>query len=239
MKLAQRLFFVCAAAVLAHAAGCGKIKLDSTEAVAAAPDQHKIVLENDAVRVLEATVPLHSKEPPHAHFWPSVFFEQTSPKSEPWKTVNIRWSQGGPSKGFDSSDRDRHNLLIELKKADCKPAPLADLPATDAVKIHDPNMTVVLENEYVRVLSVRVPPGEKEPWHTHTWPAVVVYFHLPPSQRLLPDGKKTPRAELTKLQVSYDSDSQPVHSVENLGKEWYQAYRVELKPTTTVAVARN
>ena len=224
---------------LEAATGCSLMTPDATDAVTAAPQNHKVILENDTVRVLEATVPLHTREVPHTHFWPSVFFEQTSPVNEPWKTVTIRWSKGGPSKGFDSSDRDRHNLLIELKKTDCKPAPLADLPATDAVKIHDPNMTVVLENEYVRVLSVRVAPGEKEPWHTHTWPAVVVYFHLPPSQRLLPDGTKTPRAELTKLQVTYDSNSQPVHSVENLGKEWYQAYRVELKPTSTAAVVRN
>jgi len=226
-------------ACLQAAAGCSQMTPDATDAVTAAPQNHKVILENDAVRVLEATVPLHSREVPHTHFWPSVFFEQTSPVNEPWETATVRWSKGGPSKGFDSSDRDRHNLLIELKKTDCKPATLADLPATDAVKIHDPNMTVVLENEYVRVLSVRVAPGEKEPWHTHTWPAVVVYFHLPPSQRLLPDGKKTARAELTHLQVSYDADSQPVHSMENLGKEWYQAYRVELKPTTTVTVARN
>ena len=130
-------------------------------------------------------MPLHSHEPPHTHPWPSVFFEQTSGLNEPWKTVNIRWSQGGPSKGFESSDRDRHNLLIELKNTDCQPAPAAELPDTDGVKIHDPNMTVVLENAYVRVLSVRIPPGEKEPWHTHTWPAVVVYFSLPASQRLL------------------------------------------------------
>src|SRR5260370_3815292 len=148
-------------------ASCGQIKPDATDAVVAGPENHKVVLENDAVRILEATVPMHSKEVPHTHFWPSVFFEQTSPKNEPWKTVNVRWSQGGPSKGFDSSDRDRHNLLIEIKNVDCQPAPLTDLPATDAVKIHDPNMTVVLENAYVRVLSVRIPPGEKEPWHTH------------------------------------------------------------------------
>src|SRR5215471_4249480 len=219
----------------ANAAGCGQIKPDATDAVIAASHNHKVILENDAVRVLEATVPLHSREVPHTHFWPSVFFEQTSPVNEPWKTVTIRWSKGGPSKGFDSSDRDRHNLLIELKKADCKPAPLADLPATDAVKIHDPNMTVVLENEYVRVLSVRVPPGEKEPWHTHTWPAVVVYFHLPPSKRLSPDGSSQTRAELKELQVTFDPNSQPLHSVENLGKAPYQAYRIELKPATASA----
>jgi hypothetical protein len=218
--------------------GCGQITPDATDAVALAPRNHKVVLENDTVRVLEATVPLHSKEPAHTHVWPSVFFEQTSGHDEPWKTVAIRWSEGGPSKGFDSSDRDRHNLLIELKRADCQPSPATNLPATDAVTIHDPNIAVVLENAYVRVLSVRVPPGEKEPWHTHTWPAVVVYFRLPPSQRLLPDGKKTPRAELKDMQVTYDGDSQPLHSIENLGTVTYQAYRVELKPTTATAVAR-
>ena len=221
-----------------RAAGCGQIKPDATDAVAAAAENHKVILENDTVRVLEATVPLHSREVPHTHFWPSVFFEQTSSRDEPWKSVNIRWSEGGPAKGFPSSDHDRHNLLIELKNVDCQAAPSPALPATDAVVIHDPNISVVLENAYVRVLSVRVPPGEKEPWHTHTWPAVVVYFRLPPSQRLSPDGKKTPRAELKEMQVTFDSNSQPLHSIENLGKVPYQAYRVEIKPTTKVAVAR-
>ncbi|PWU00509.1 MAG: hypothetical protein C5B51_25060 [Terriglobia bacterium] len=190
------------------------------------------------VRVLEATVPLHSKELPHTHPWPSVFFEQTSPKEQPWQTVNIRWSQGGPSKGFPDADRDRHNLLIEVKNVDCQPAASAPLPDTDAVKIHDPNITVALENSYVRVLSVRVPPGEKEPWHTHTWPAVVVYFRLPPSRRLLQDGTTVPRAELKEMQISFDANSQPMHSVENLGTVLYQAYRVELKPTTKTPVTQ-
>ena len=222
------------------AAGCGTTKVDSTDAVTAAPSNHKVILENYTVRVLEATVPLHSREVPHTHFWPSVFFEQTSGANDPpFQTVNLRWSQGGPSKGFDSSDRDRHNLLIELKNTDCQPVPSPALPATDAVTIKDPNISIALENPYVRVLSVRVPPGEKEPWHTHTWPAVVVYFRLPPSQRLLQDGTKIPRAELKEMQVTFDANSQPLHSVENLGKVMYQAYRVELKPTTKVAVVRS
>ena len=134
-KLLRRIRFSLEAMVLAvlflpaglqAATGCGVIKPDSTDAVAAAPDHHKVILENNAVRVLEARVPLHSKEPPHTHPWPSVFFEQTSGLSEPWKTVNIRWSEGGPSKGFESSDRDRHNLLVEIKSVDCQPAPAAD-----------------------------------------------------------------------------------------------------------------
>ena len=221
-----------------RAAGCGQIKPDATDAITAAPANHKVILENDTVRVLEATVPMHAREVPHTHFWPSVFFEQTSGVNDPWKTVKIRWSEGGPSKGFDNSDHDRHNLLIELKNVDCQPSADPALPASDGVTIHDPNISVVLENAYVRVLSVRVPPGEKEPWHTHTWPAVVVYFRLPPSQRLTPDGKKTPRAELKEMQVTFDSNSQPLHSVENLGSVMYQAYRVEIKPTTKLALAK-
>ena len=221
------------------AAGCGQIKPDATDALVAAPGNHKVVLENDAVRILEATVPLHSREVPHTHFWPSVFFEQTSPVNEPWKTLNLRWSEGGPSKGFDSSDHDRHNLLVEVKNVDCQPLPPAPLPQTDALNTHDPNITVVLENAYVRVLSVRIPPGAKEPWHTHTWPAVVVYFSLPPSQRFSSDGTKTPKAELKQLEVRYDADSQPLHSIENLGKTVYQAYRIELKPTAKVAVTKS
>jgi hypothetical protein len=45
---------------------------DSLDAVTAAPNTHKILLENDRVRVLEVTVPPHSKEPTHTHRWPSV-----------------------------------------------------------------------------------------------------------------------------------------------------------------------
>ena len=43
---------------------------------------------------------------------------------------------------------------------------------------------------------------------------------------------------MKELQVTYDPSSQPLHSVENIGAVTYQAYRVELKPTTTVALAK-
>src|SRR6266404_3104535 len=89
-----------------RAAGCGQIKPDATDAVAAAPGNHKVILENDTVRVLEASVPLHATELPHTHFWPSVFFEQTSGIKEPWKTVKIRWSPARPAKGYVDSDHD-------------------------------------------------------------------------------------------------------------------------------------
>lgn len=42
------------------------------DALSAAPDNHRIVFENDRVRVLEVTQQPHSIEPAHHHRWPSL-----------------------------------------------------------------------------------------------------------------------------------------------------------------------
>jgi len=45
---------------------------DSLDATAAAPNSHRVVFENDQVRVLEVTVAPGVREPEHTHRWPSV-----------------------------------------------------------------------------------------------------------------------------------------------------------------------
>lgn len=52
----------------------------SLDAVVAAPNNHKIVLENDRVRVLEVTVQPGEKEPLHEHRWASVLYVQAKDK---------------------------------------------------------------------------------------------------------------------------------------------------------------
>lgn len=44
------------------------------DALAAAPQHHKLLFENDEVRVLEVTVPPGVREPLHAHRYPSVLY---------------------------------------------------------------------------------------------------------------------------------------------------------------------
>lgn len=44
------------------------------DALAAAPQNHKLLFENDDVRVLEVTVPPGVREPLHAHPYPSVLY---------------------------------------------------------------------------------------------------------------------------------------------------------------------
>jgi len=43
------------------------------DAVAAAPKHHKVLFENDKLRVLEVTLEPQDEEPLHHHRWPSVF----------------------------------------------------------------------------------------------------------------------------------------------------------------------
>lgn len=44
------------------------------DAVAAAPDSHRVLLENERVRVLEVVVGPGEREPVHTHVWPSLMF---------------------------------------------------------------------------------------------------------------------------------------------------------------------
>lgn len=46
----------------------------SLDAVKAAPEVHKVILENEHVRVLEVTIAPHRREPIHAHCWPSTLY---------------------------------------------------------------------------------------------------------------------------------------------------------------------
>jgi hypothetical protein len=46
---------------------------DGFDAVEAAPQRHKVLLENATVGVLQVEVALGTKEPMHHHRWPSIF----------------------------------------------------------------------------------------------------------------------------------------------------------------------
>jgi quercetin dioxygenase-like cupin family protein len=47
---------------------------DALDATVAAPQNHKVLLENERVRVLEVTVQPGEREPVHGHKWPSVMY---------------------------------------------------------------------------------------------------------------------------------------------------------------------
>ena len=222
------LFLItCAALVLPaglNAATCGQVPPGPNDALIAAPANHKVVFENDRVRVLEAIVPAHTKEPAHTHVYPGVLIGYSDGK--------VSWSEPGPRKVNDNNtNTDIHEIRVELKTFDCPVETNLKLPPTDGIIIKDPTLDLALENKYVRVLKITIKPGGREPLHTHSWPSVVVYPTLPQSRRFTNDGKPPQeRPEIKGLQVTFDATAQPLHGVDNLGKRDYVAYRVELKP---------
>jgi quercetin dioxygenase-like cupin family protein len=53
---------------------------DSMDAVQAAPKNHKVLYEDENVRILSVTVEPGEKENPHSHRWPSVLIFDSYPK---------------------------------------------------------------------------------------------------------------------------------------------------------------
>jgi len=75
---------------------------DSLDALIAAPRHHTLLLENEAVRVLETRIPAGDTAPLHTHRWPSVHYI-------------IRWS--------DFVRRDPEgNIVVDTRVVDSKAA---------------------------------------------------------------------------------------------------------------------
>lgn len=47
---------------------------DELDAIIAAPKHHKLILENDRVRVLDTRIPVGDIVPVHTHRWPGVYY---------------------------------------------------------------------------------------------------------------------------------------------------------------------
>ena len=95
----------------------------------------------------------------------------------------------------------------------------------DILKVAPDNTTLILENEFVRVLESRTNPGEKEPMHAH--PAYLVYNLTDYTIRFTgPDGIST-TVDAKKGQAAYFGALS--HAVENVGTTESRALVIEFK----------
>ena len=77
------------------------------DAVTAAPDSHRVIFENELVRVLEVTMPPAGKtEPMHHHRWPGFFLDWDTGGKSP----HIRYHQPG-------------NIVRDVQSTDTPPHP--------------------------------------------------------------------------------------------------------------------
>ena len=115
-------------------------------------------------------------------------------------------------------------LLLATTAAAVVVPPRAD-DALDPIRVAPDTHKVALENAFVRVLDVRLPPGKVEPRHRHPH-GMSVYF-TDWEAKVTPDGRP-PEVRPRKAGTFAWSEA-IVHTVENVGKTEGHILRIELE----------
>ena len=102
----------------------------------------------------------------------------------------------------------------------------------DALIAAPQHHALMLENEFVRVLDTRVPPGETVPLHTHRWPGTLYIVSW--SDFVRRDGEGNVMVD-SRITGKPDEESAlwsmplPPHTLENVGGQELRVITVELK----------
>jgi mannose-6-phosphate isomerase-like protein (cupin superfamily) len=224
------------------------------DAVKAAPETHKVIFENEHVRVLEVTNAPHSKEPVHTHCWPStLYIQQTGDiivrdadgkvlfdarqlkENEKQKAPFVLWaSSEGPHSDENRDDLPAKLIQIEDKGATNRSQETCPWPANlDGVKAAPETHKVIFENEHVRVLEVTIAPHSKEPIHAHCWPSTLYVQQGGDIIDRDANGKVLFDSRQLKVKPTFPfvqwTPPQAPHSVENLADVPMKLIRIENK----------
>ena len=104
-------------------------------------------------------------------------------------------------------------------------------PEMDAVVAAPESHNVLFENEDVRVLEVIIPPGVREPDHTHRMPSVMI-VDRPAMIRYYQGAAlifSSPPGASARATVGQWMEPEGPHAVENADINTYHAFRIELK----------
>src|SRR5687768_11750321 len=109
-------------------------------------------------------------------------------------------------------------MTADLQEAGSAAWPWPD--TLDALSAAPQHHALLFENERVRVLETRIPPGELVPVHTHRWPSVFYvvswsdFIRRDASGEVVVDSRLGGRGALPSIVWS---EALPPHSLENVG----------------------
>ncbi len=173
--------------------------LPPNDAVTVDPDVHKVILENEFIRVFDARASKGTKSPMHSHppfvliSLDSTRFRMTMPDGKisifdlnPGET---RWVEGAQH-SWELLAGELHAIGVEIKSAQAKgEPPAAPVRAANDAGAADPEAHhVIIENPQVRVFEGRTSHGRKSPMHNHP-PTLLVSLDWIRLKLTLPDGK--------------------------------------------------
>lgn len=208
------------------------------DALQAAAAFHRLLLENEHVRVLEVRVKPGANVPLHEHpaYVAYIVRGGRAKFTAPDGAVEVLEHKDGVAAFKEAEKHAFENVgttelqvvLFELKpRASRSPALPAAPEGTDAVKACTDCARVLAENDRVRLYEVTLRPGQKTARHVH--PANVVYAISDVRARFtLADGKAVERT----LPAGTAVWAEPVeHEVENIGSTEARFLHLDLKPT--------
>lgn len=192
-------------------------------------------IDNDQIRVLDVTVQPGEKTRLHEHKINRVMiyldegsqhfeYQGKGPSDLKWKAGQALWS---PAAGMHiaeiTSAKPVRIIEVELKKPNGGQQASG---ALDPVKIDPKHYHVAFENDQVRVVRVKIGPGETAPKHEHKLNRVVVYLTDQDFRVTNADGKiETPRHKAGDVGFS----GAATHTEVNVGKRPFEVVVVELK----------
>ena len=194
------------------------------------------IIENEYVRVMRVTVTENHKTAPHDHKMNRVMIYldpgRQITRYEGGRTTDVTWKAGqalwSPASGTHVAEITATNPVtiveVELKKATGSPVPVTG--TLDPVKVDPGHYHVEFENDQVRVLRVRIGPGESAPLHQHSLPRLVVFLTPQKVEVTSPEGKKETVAKPVR-EVSWAG--QASHSEKNINTEPFEVVVVEMK----------
>jgi len=199
----------------------------------------RVVVDNEAVRILSATQAPGEKTPLHRHernrvvvFLDSgdlrVFNEQGQAKDEHYSAGQTIWS--GPTGMHITQNTGATPLRIveiEIKRPAAEKPPTRK-PELDPVAIDPKHNILLFDNDYVRVFKSWREPGASETLHEHTGigRAVVLLTDLDVNEKLA-DGKVSRKTEHAG-EVLW-SDGPVTHAGTNLAAKPFEMVIVEVK----------
>ena len=142
----------------------------------------KVLLDNQAVQILEVDFKAGSKTPRHYHRDAFIYtlsdarVQITGSDGKPvnlyLKANQVLWRDAEMRTLENIGGTDLHVLNFDLKKPKTKVQPVAT--GEDPLKLSPDIYSLLLDNNRVRVLEVRANPGAKVPPHAH--PDAALYF---------------------------------------------------------------
>ncbi|HEU5468479.1 MAG TPA: hypothetical protein VFU77_04170 [Steroidobacteraceae bacterium] len=178
----------------------GAAQPQATDAVAVDPDVHRVLIDNDFIRVFDARASRGTRSPMHTHppfvliSLDSTRFKMSQPDGKTslfdLNPGDARWVEGAHH-GWELIAGELHAIGIEPKSAQKPGAPAPSARrANDSVAADPEAHHVLFENPHVRVFEGRTSHGRSSPMHSHP-PSVLVSLEWMRLKLTLPDGKTT------------------------------------------------